>query len=80
MAEVVLDSVSKIFGGHRAVDAVSINIEDGEFFTLLGPSGCGKTTTLRLIAGLELADEGSIKIGERDVTRVPPAQRRIIHW
>ena len=77
MAEVVLDKVVKLFGAARAVDAISLRIADGEFFTLLGPSGCGKTTTLRLVAGLELADAGSIRIGEREVTRVPPAERRI---
>jgi len=77
MAEVVLDQVSKIFGSAKAVDNIRLRIADGEFFTLLGPSGCGKTTTLRLVAGLELADAGTIRIGEREVTRVPPAERRI---
>ncbi len=77
MAEVVLESVVKDFGGVRAVDEVSLRIGDGEFFTLLGPSGCGKTTTLRLVAGLEYADAGRVLIGGRDVTRVPPAGRRI---
>ena len=77
MAEVVLDKISKVFGSAKAVDAISLRIADGEFFTLLGPSGCGKTTTLRLVAGLELADAGTIRIGGRDVTRVAPAERRI---
>ena len=77
MAEVVLEKVSKVFGAARAVDEVSLEVRDGEFFTLLGPSGCGKTTTLRLVAGLELADSGTIRIGSRDVTRVPPPERRI---
>ena len=77
MAAVVLEHVSKVFGSAKAVDNLSLRIGDGEFFTLLGPSGCGKTTTLRLVAGLELADAGVIRIGEREVTRVPPAERRI---
>ncbi|HUT53200.1 MAG TPA: ABC transporter ATP-binding protein [bacterium] len=77
MAEVVLENAVKDFGGTRAVDDVSLTVGDGEFFTLLGPSGCGKTTTLRLVAGLEYADSGRVLIGGRDVTRVPPAGRRI---
>jgi multiple sugar transport system ATP-binding protein len=77
MAEIKLDEVVKYFGGVRAADRVTLTIADGEFFTLLGPSGCGKTTTLRLIAGLEYPDEGRISIAGRDVSRVPPAQRRI---
>jgi multiple sugar transport system ATP-binding protein len=77
MAEIVLEKVVKNFAGLRAVDSVSLVIADGEFFTLLGPSGCGKTTTLRLIAGLEYPSAGQVSIGGRDVTRVPPAKRRI---
>jgi len=77
MAEIVLEKVVKDFAGSRAVDGVSLTIADGEFFTLLGPSGCGKTTTLRLIAGLEYAGAGRVLIGGHDMTRVPPARRRI---
>ncbi len=77
MAGVKLERVSKSFGDLKVLDDISIEIKDGEFFTLLGPSGCGKTTALRLIAGLEAADSGSIRIGDRDVTRVQPAQRRV---
>jgi ABC-type sugar transport system ATPase subunit len=77
MAQVVLENVVKNFGGMKAVDDVSFTIADGEFFTLLGPSGCGKTTTLRLVAGLTYPDRGKVLIGDRDVTRVPPAERRI---
>jgi multiple sugar transport system ATP-binding protein len=77
MARVVLDHVSKHFGTVKAVDDVSLTIEDGEFFALLGPSGCGKTTTLRLVAGLELPTAGTIHIGARDVTALAPRERDV---
>jgi multiple sugar transport system ATP-binding protein len=60
-----------------AVPGIDLDIADGEFMVLVGPSGCGKSTTLRMLAGLEPADEGSIFIGDRDVTRVPPKDRDI---
>jgi iron(III) transport system ATP-binding protein len=59
------------------VDAISLRIEQGEFFTLLGPSGCGKSTTLRMIAGFEEPTSGQIFFGDRDVTHDPPNQRGI---
>ena len=59
----------------RALDDVSLEVESGKLVCFLGPSGCGKTTLLRVIAGLEVQDAGSIEIGGRDVTRLPPAQR-----
>ncbi len=77
MPGILLDHLSKHFGTVSAVDDVSLQIQDGEFFALLGPSGCGKTTTLRMIAGLEKATSGTIKIGERDVTELPPRERDI---
>jgi multiple sugar transport system ATP-binding protein len=78
VAEIVLDNVSKVFsGGVVAVDAVSLTIESGEFLVLVGPSGCGKSTLLRMIAGLEEVTEGSISIGERDVTDLPPRARDV---
>jgi sn-glycerol 3-phosphate transport system ATP-binding protein len=64
-------------GQVRAVDGLSFAFDEGTLNVLLGPSGCGKSTTLRLIAGLEPADQGRIDIGGRDVTRLPPAQRNI---
>ena len=64
-------------GGVRGVDGVDVTIEDGEFFALLGPSGCGKTTLLRSIAGLEEISEGTLHIGERDVTRLAPGERGV---
>jgi multiple sugar transport system ATP-binding protein len=70
-------SVYKRFGQFIAVNGVSVDIKDGEFFVMLGPSGCGKTTTLRMIAGLELPSEGQIKINGRDVTYEEPRHRDI---
>ncbi|MQA88389.1 MAG: ATP-binding cassette domain-containing protein [Streptosporangiales bacterium] len=78
MPGIVLRSLSKVFpGGIRAVDELDLAISDGEFFALLGPSGCGKTTLLRMIAGLEPATGGTIHIGERDVTALPPGRRDV---
>lgn len=77
MAEIRIENVSKFFGDFVAVDNVSMTIEDQEFAVLLGPSGCGKTTLLRSIAGLGMADEGRISIGNRDVTYLPPRERQI---
>jgi multiple sugar transport system ATP-binding protein len=77
MAEVRLNNVTKRFGKTTAVDGMSLAIADGEFIVLLGPTGAGKTTTLRLIAGLEHADAGTITIGGADVTRVAPAARDV---
>ncbi|MHB8070488.1 MAG: ABC transporter ATP-binding protein [Candidatus Cryosericum sp.] len=77
MAKVVLEHVTKRFGKVTAVNDVSLEAEDKEFLVLLGPSGCGKTTTLRMIAGLELSDEGRVLIGDDVVNDVPPAARDI---
>ncbi len=70
-------AVSRSFGVVRAVDALSFDIADGEFFSLLGPSGSGKTTCLRLIAGFEQPDAGAIEIHGVDVAGVPPFQRDV---
>ena len=69
--------VKRFRDGTEAVKGIDLDIAKGEFLTLLGPSGCGKTTTLRLIAGLEEPTEGSIAIGERDVTHVNPGDRDV---
>ncbi|HST25724.1 MAG TPA: ABC transporter ATP-binding protein [Gaiellaceae bacterium] len=74
---IALEGVSKRFGGVGAVDSIDLSIADGEFFSLLGPSGCGKTTTLRMIAGFEVPDEGRILLRGEDVTRVPPNRRAV---
>src|SRR5947199_6866162 len=78
MAAIELENVTKEFaGGVVAVDDVSLTIADGEFMVLVGPSGCGKSTLLRMIAGLEEVTEGTISIGDRDVTDLAPRQRDI---
>jgi ABC-type sugar transport system ATPase subunit len=78
VTEIVLNGASKTFpGGVKAVDGISLTIESGEFMVLVGPSGCGKTTLLRMIAGLETVDDGSIRLGNRDITHVEPRDRDI---
>ena len=77
MSAITLDHVSKNWGPMRAVDDVSLTAEEGSLLVLLGPSGCGKSTTLRLIAGLEQPDSGTVTIGGADVTHLTPAQRKI---
>jgi spermidine/putrescine ABC transporter ATP-binding subunit len=72
-----LKNITKRFGALEAVSGVSIDIDDGELFTLLGPSGCGKTTILRLIAGFHKPDEGEIFFGGKEVSAVPPYLRKI---
>jgi len=72
-----LRNVTRRFGGVAAVDAVSLGIESGEFFTLLGPSGCGKTTLLRMIAGFDAPDEGEILLDGVDLAGTPPEHRPI---
>jgi spermidine/putrescine transport system ATP-binding protein len=74
---IVLQDVTKDFGGVKAVDDVSLTIGKGEFFSLLGPSGCGKTTTLRMVAGFEEPSAGRILLEGRDVTYVPAAKRNV---
>jgi len=79
MASVVFDNASRIYPGTTkpAVDKLNLTVNDGEFLVLVGPSGCGKSTSLRMLAGLEEVDNGSIRIGNRDVTDVAPKDRDI---
>ncbi|MGZ6826784.1 MAG: ATP-binding cassette domain-containing protein, partial [Mycobacteriales bacterium] len=79
MATVTFDHATRRYDGSArpAVDALELEVKDGEFLVLVGPSGCGKSTSLRMLAGLEPVDDGRIRIGERDVSDVDPAQRDI---
>jgi sulfate/thiosulfate transport system ATP-binding protein len=74
---IVVDSVSKSFGDFVALDDVSLEVRDGSLTALLGPSGGGKSTLLRVIAGLELPDAGTVRIGGKDATRTPPQRRNV---
>ena len=78
-ASVEFRNITKIYGKSKtpAVDDISLTIEAGKLVTLLGPSGCGKTTTLRMIAGLEMATSGQILIGGAEVTRLPATDRDV---
>jgi multiple sugar transport system ATP-binding protein len=79
MASVVFENASRIYPGTAkpAVDKLNLTVKDGEFLVLVGPSGCGKSTSLRMLAGLEEVDTGTIRIGDRDVTNVAPKDRDI---
>lgn len=75
--DLVLNRVTKYYGDFCAVDDLSLTVPDGSFFALLGPSGCGKTTTLRMIAGLEEPTQGTINIGDTDITTQKPYRRNV---
>ncbi|MDP8170390.1 sn-glycerol-3-phosphate ABC transporter ATP-binding protein UgpC [Pasteurella skyensis] len=77
MAHVELKNVTKSFGNVQVIYGVDLNIKEGEFCVFVGPSGCGKSTLLRMISGLESVTEGTIRIGERDVTKMDPAERGV---
>jgi putative spermidine/putrescine transport system ATP-binding protein len=75
--DISVRGLTKRYGDVVAVDGIDLDIEQGEFFTMLGPSGSGKTTTLRMIAGFEVPDEGSIELAGEDVSRLPPYDRPV---
>ena len=75
MARLRIDGVSKRYGEVDAIREVTLDVADGEFLVLLGPSGCGKTTTLRVVAGFAEPDAGSVALGGRDITALPPWKR-----
>ncbi|ADD39890.1 ABC transporter ATP-binding protein [Stackebrandtia nassauensis] len=79
MADISIRNLSRTYSGQKApaTDDVSLDVADGEFMVFLGPSGCGKTTLLRMIAGLELPDAGSVAIGGKDVTYLAPRNRNL---
>src|SRR3954447_10656346 len=79
MASVTYDHAQRLYPGAErpAVDDLNLEIADGEFLVLVGPSGCGKSTSLRMLAGLEEVTDGHIRIGDRDVTHLPPKERDI---
>jgi ABC-type sugar transport system ATPase subunit len=78
MAAIRFDQVSKVFAdGTRAVDALDLEVAEGEFMVLVGPSGCGKTTALRMVAGLEEISDGTIRIGEKTVNDLSPKDRDV---
>lgn len=77
MARLKLTGVSTSYGDVKAVDGIDLDVADGEFFVILGPSGAGKTTTLKSIAGLVEIDEGTVEIGDRDLTGVEPYHRNV---
>ena len=72
-----LSGVSRQFGEYKALDSVSLDIFDGEFFSMLGPSGSGKTTCLRLIAGFDQPNAGRVELHGQDVTDLPPYEREV---
>ena len=79
MASVSFEQATRKYPGadRPALDRLDLVVEDGEFVVLVGPSGCGKTTSLRMVAGLEMVDSGTIRIGDRDVTDIDPKDRDV---
>jgi putative spermidine/putrescine transport system ATP-binding protein len=75
--DIAVRGLTKRYGDVVAVDGIDLDIQEGEFFTMLGPSGSGKTTTLRMIAGFEIPDDGTIELAGRDVSHLPPYDRPV---
>ena len=72
MADIEVKAIGKTYGSHKLFDGLDFKVTDGEFMVILGPSGCGKSTLLRIIAGIEPHQQGTVLVGERDVTRETP--------
>ena len=72
-----IDGATQVYGDFKACDHISLDIKEGEFFTLLGPSGCGKTTLLRMIAGFNPIDEGKIYFNDKEINHIPADKRNI---
>ncbi|MCB1350630.1 MAG: ABC transporter ATP-binding protein, partial [Maritimibacter sp.] len=77
MAEIQIKNVAKRFGAYQALSDINLTIADQEFMVLLGASGCGRSTLLRIIAGLETASEGEVRIGGRRIDHLAPKDRGI---
>lgn len=77
MNNITIKQISHSYDTEKVLNQINLTIEEGEFFTLLGPSGCGKTTLLRILAGFIDPTEGSIFIGEKDITKIPPEKRNM---
>jgi spermidine/putrescine transport system ATP-binding protein len=77
MSKLELKGINKSFGSSLIVNNLDLEIQDGEFLTILGPSGCGKTTTLRMIAGFETPDNGEVLLNKQDITQLPPYKRNV---
>ncbi|NIA69661.1 ABC transporter ATP-binding protein [Pelagibius litoralis] len=77
MSNISIQNLEKKYGDHSVLKGICLDIDEGEFVTLIGPSGCGKSTLLKIIAGLEDASGGAILIGDRDMTSVPPQKRNL---
>ena len=77
MSKLELKAINKSFGSAHIVNNLDLQINDGEFLTILGPSGCGKTTTLRMIAGFEIPDSGQVLLNSQDITNLPPYKRNV---
>ena len=77
MSKLELKGINKSFGSSLIVNNLDLEIQDGEFLTILGPSGCGKTTTLRMIAGFETPDSGQVLLNKQDITQLPPYKRNV---
>lgn len=77
MTYLLLSNLSKYYGNTLAVENFNLEVEQGEFVSFLGPSGCGKTTTLRMVAGFEMPDQGKILLEGDDITQLPPNQRKV---